>query len=105
MSEIVLYQTVQFSIITQISYIWPIDRALSGVTTQSQNGPGSDGNKGVFNIPQILSITGTSPSGCLVSYPGHLLGESYPSAEIQSVYSTTRPAGQFELWFIQIICY
>ena len=25
---------------------------------------------------------------CLVSYPGHLLGKSYPSAERQSVYST-----------------
>ena len=25
---------------------------------------------------------------CLVSYPGHLLGESYPSVEIQFVYST-----------------
>ena len=31
----------------------------------------------------------TTPSDCLVSYPGHsLVGGSYPSAEKQSVYST-----------------
>ena len=33
-----------------------------------QGGPGSDGNKGVLHIPQSSSITGTSPSDCLVSY-------------------------------------
>ena len=38
-------------------------------------------------FPQSTSITGTSPSDCLVSYPGHSLGRSYPSAEKQSVYS------------------
>ena len=44
--------------------------------------------RGVLCIPQSSSITGTSPSDCLVFYPGHSLGESYPSAEMQSVYST-----------------
>ena len=40
-------------------------------------------------IPQSSSIAGTSPSDCLVSYPGHSLGGgSYSSAEKQSVYST-----------------
>ena len=39
-------------------------------------------------IPQSSSITGTSPSDCFVSYAGHALGRSYPSAEKQSVYST-----------------
>ena len=53
-----------------------------------QSGPGSDGNKEVLSIPQSSSITGTSPSDCLVSYPGHSLGGSYSSAEKQSVYST-----------------
>ena len=55
-----------------------------------QSGPGSNGNEGVLRIPQGPSITGTSPSDCLVSYPGHSLGRggSYPSAEVQSVYST-----------------
>ena len=69
--------------------IWPIDRTLSGATTPSQSGPGSVGNEGVLRIPPNFSITGTSPSDCLVSYPGNSLdGGSYPSAEIQSVYST-----------------
>ena len=54
------------------SSIWlPIDRTLSGVTTPGQSGPGSDGNEGVFHIPQSSSITGASPSDCLVLYPGH----------------------------------
>ena len=63
--------------------------ALSGATTPAQSGPGSDGNEGVLRIPQSSSITATSRSDCLVSYPGHSLGGgSYPSAEVQSVYST-----------------
>ena len=32
-------------------------------------------------------ITGASPSDFLVFYPGHSLKESYPSEEMQSVYS------------------
>ena len=44
-----------------------MDRTLSAATTPSQSGPGSDGNEGVLCIPQISSITGTSPSDCLVS--------------------------------------
>ena len=38
-----------------------------------QSVPGSYGNKGVHCIPQSSSITGSSPSDCLVSYPGHSL--------------------------------
>ena len=53
-----------------------------------QSGAGSDVNKGILRIPQNFSITGTSPSDCLVSYPGHSLRKSYPSAEKQSVHST-----------------
>ena len=70
------------------SSIWPIDRTLSGATTLSQIGPYSNCNEEVLRIPQNSSITGASLSDCLVSYPGHSLGVSYPSAEIQSVYST-----------------
>ena len=55
--------------------------ALSVVTMPGQNGPGSNGNEGVLRIPQSPSITGTSPSD-------YLVGVSYPSAEVQSVYST-----------------
>ena len=76
------FQTIQFSVITQFSSIWLIDRTLSGTTTSGHSGPGIDGNKEVLRIFQSSSITGTSPSDCLVSYPGHLLrgGLSYPSA-------------------------
>ena len=73
----------------QFSSIWPIDRTLSGATTPGLSGPGSDGNEGVLHIPQASRIIGTSPSDCFVSYPGHsLVGGAYPSAEVQSVYST-----------------
>ena len=49
----------------------PLDRALSGATTQS--GPGRNGNEGVLGILQNPSITGTSLSDCFVSYTGHSL--------------------------------
>ena len=65
---------------TSNSSIWPIERTLFGATTPGQSGPRSIGNEGVLYFPQSSSITGTSPSDCLVSYPGHWLGEgSYPS--------------------------
>ena len=69
------------------SSIWPIDRTLSGSTALGNSGPGSDGNKGVLHIPQSSNITGASSSDVLESSPGQLLGEFYPSAEMQSVYS------------------
>ena len=73
------------------SSIWPIERTFSDATISGQSGPGSNGNKGVHHILQSSSITGVSWSD-LVSYPRHLFGggggESYPSVEMQSVYST-----------------
>ena len=69
--------------------IWPIDRTLSGAATSSQSGPGSNVNEEEFCIPQSSSITEALPLDCLVSYPGHPLVEFNPSAEVQSVYSTT----------------
>ena len=55
------------------------------------SGPESDGNEGVLYIPQSSSITEASASDCLMSYLGHsvVVGGSYPSEEVQSVYSTT----------------
>ena len=47
----------------------------------------SDGNEEVLHIPQSSSIAWASQSDCFVSYPGHA-EESFPFAEIQSVYST-----------------
>ena len=62
----------------QFSSIWSIDRALLGATIPGQSGPGSDGSVGVLHIPQSSSITGTSPSDCLVSYPEYLFGGVLP---------------------------
>ena len=73
---------------TQFSSIWTIARILSGATTAGQSGPESDENEVVLCIARSSGITGASPSDCLVSHPGHPLEGSYPSAEMQSVYST-----------------
>ena len=58
--------------------MWTIDGTLPGTTTPGQRGPESDGNERVLRITQSSSITGTSPSHCLVSYPGHSLREVLP---------------------------
>ena len=91
---------------TQFSFIWPNDRTLSDVNITNLSGPESDANEGVLRIPQSSSITGASPSDCLMTYAGyveiqlvystgsadwatrHSLGELHPSVKIQSVYST-----------------
>ena len=62
------------------SSVWPIDRTLSGATTPGQSGPGSNGNEEILRILQNC-VTETSPSDCLVPYPGHSLVESYPTTE------------------------
>ena len=54
------------------------------LSLRSKVDPGAMAIKGYF---AFTSITGASPSDCLVSYPGHLLGESYSSAEMQSMNS------------------
>ena len=97
-TQIVLFQTIQFSKTTLFISIWPTDRTLSCATTLGQSAPGSDSNKEVICILQSSSITGASQLDCLVSYPGHSLGESYPSAEIQSVYSTA-PEDWAIIWY------
>ena len=68
------FQRIQFSLSRQFNSIWSIRRTLSVAPTPGQSGPGSDGNEGVLQILQIASITGTSPSDCLVSYLGHPWG-------------------------------
>ena len=69
----VIFQVIQFSISMYFSSIWPIDKTLLSATTPGQSRPGSDGNEEVLCIPESSSITGTSPSDRLVSYPGYLL--------------------------------
>ena len=70
----VLFHPIRFSICTQFSSIWPIDRTRSDATTPGQSGPRSNGKEGVSRIPQSSRIIGTSPSDCLVSILGHSLG-------------------------------
>ena len=62
--------------------------SFSGATTPGQSEPRSNGIERVLHIPYSSSITEASPSDCLVSYPEHSLGKSYPLAEMQSVYSS-----------------
>ena len=80
----------------QFSSIWPIERAISGATTPGQSGPVSDGNDGVLHIPQSSSITGTSPSDCLVLYPRHSFGGVLLLCEgaVDIFYSPSRQGGK-----------
>ena len=73
-----------------------MNRALSGATTPGQSGPGSDGNEGVIRIPQSSSIAGSSPSNCLVSYPGHFLrgGGLNPLQRSSQCILQPQPTGQ-----------
>ena len=52
MLKIFRFPTIQFSISTQFSSIWPTDSTLSGATTPSPSGPGSDDNEGEVHILQ-----------------------------------------------------
>ena len=56
------------------------------------SGPGSDGNEEVLCIPQSSSAAVTSPSDCLVSYPGHSLGGVLPLCRgaVSVFYSPSR---------------
>ena len=65
---------------------------LSSATTPGQAGVGSNGNEGVLRIPQSPSISGTLLSDCLVSYPGHSLGEVIPLCRgaVSVFYSLSR---------------
>ena len=71
----VLLQTIQFIKSIQFSSIQPIDRALFGATIPGQSDLGA--MQGDLCITQIPSINGTSPSDCLVSYPGHSLWDVF----------------------------
>ena len=57
----ILFQTIQFSISTLFSFIWLIERTLSGATTPGQSGPGNDGHEWALHIPQSSSSTEASP--------------------------------------------
>ena len=63
---------------------------LSGATAPGQSGSGSDGNEGVLHIPQSSNIHYWSLTIKLFTVISRKLtrGWSYPSAEMQLVYST-----------------
>ena len=93
----VLFQTIQFNMSTLSSSICTIDRTYQ-VLSPGQSGSGSDGKKGVFCIPQSYSFPGAWSWDCSASYTGPILGESYPSAEMQSVYSAIQVDWAITRW-------
>ena len=84
----VLFWTIQFSINTHFSSIWPIDRLYQVLPHRARVDLGAMVNKGRSAFPKAPVLLEASPSDCLVSYPGHSLERFYPSAEMQSVYFT-----------------
>ena len=103
--QTVLFQTIKSSVShlpgQSLNAIWPIDRTLIGATILSHSGLRTDGNERVLRILQNSSITGTSPSDCLVWYFGHSLSwGSYPSREIQSVYYADK--SYWAAWIISV---
>ena len=99
MSKSFLFQTIQFSISTQFTSIWPINRALSGATTLGQDGPRGNGNEEVLRIPQSSRITGTSPSDCLMSYIRTLVGMgNLPLVRDAGFILQAQPTRQVCMW-------
>ena len=80
------YNSTSVICLHAVCSILPIDRTLSSATLPGQCRPGSNGNEGVLHIHQ-KSKARALPSNGLMTYPGHLLGVSYPSSEMQSVNS------------------
>ena len=79
----------------------PLIGHLSGATTPGQSGTESDGNEGVFRIPQSSSIAGTSPSDCLVSNLGHSLGGGLtPLPRCSQCILRPQLTGQFLIWIL-----
>ena len=72
---------------------------LTGPPTPGQTEPGSDDNKEILCTRQTFWIDGPSPLDCLVSYLGNSLGESYPFAMKQSVYSTAPADWAKNSWY------
>ena len=62
---IILFLTFQFSISTQFSFIWTIDRILSGATTPGESGHESDGNKVVLCTTLAQSARAVEYTNCI----------------------------------------
>ena len=73
----------------------PLIGPLAGATISGWSEPGSDSNEGVLRAPQSPNITGTSPSDCLVSYPGHSSGRGFtPLKKCSRCFLQPQPTGQ-----------
>ena len=72
------------------SSVCSIDGTLSGATTLGQSGPGRDNNERVLLISQSFWI-GSSPSGCLVSYPEYSLGGGRLTCLLRSSWCILQP--------------
>ena len=61
--------------------------------------------KGMPRIPESPSITGTSPSDCLVSYPGHSLGVVLPlcRGEVSVFFSPNRLSKLFLVVVVVVV--
>ena len=58
----VLFQTTQFSISTQFSSVWPMDRTLSGATSLGQSGPVSQSlTISLFSVISRTLVGGVLP--------------------------------------------
>ena len=71
-------------------FLFDVDGTLTGTTTLSQSGFGSNGNEVILHTFPKSSRTGASPLDGLVSYPEYSLRKerSYPFADILLTYST-----------------
>ena len=79
----------------QFSSIWPVDRALLGDTTPTQNGPGNDDNEGVLYNSLSSSIIGALLSDSLV-IAGIIDGEVLtPRRAVVGVFSPPQLTGPF----------
>ena len=88
-------------------------KLIYNTNTPGQSGHGSNGNKRVLHIPQSSSITGASPSDCLVSYPGHSLGSLTPMQRCSWCILQPHPTGpnprsshtkDLEKWYLMPTC-
>ena len=77
-----LFKTIQFNLSTQTKYQVVIFDSETGPYHVRLLRARDDLEAMVLHIPQSSDFTEASPS-----YSWHTLGESYPSAEMQSVYS------------------
>ena len=90
-----------------VSSIRPVDRTLSGATTLSQSGPGSNSNEGgTPHLPMLQHYWNLTIRLFSVIFRTPVGGGSYPSAEKQLVYSTAPTdwaSGYYYCYLILII--